>query len=241
MGSELCGVDVAFAAVRYGYKEYWAEFVVRRDSGIEKLEDLNGKTWAYPDVSSTSGYTVPAVELKDKGITVGETVQAGGHPQAVKAVYNGEADFATVFYSAYIAPEGAEPWKYGENPDVPEDLVESCVITADGKDIDCGGYIMKDARVNIREEAPDVIQKVKILDITQSIPNDTLSFGPDFPEEMRAKIEEALIAFAETPEWSESIGDFYNWSGLEKTTDANYDIIRKLVAELGETLEDFRR
>ncbi len=242
IASELCGVDVSFAAVRYGFKEYWSEFIVLRDSGIESIEDLAGKTWAYPDASSTSGYTVPAVMFQELGIEVGDTVEAGGHPQAVKAVYNGEADFATVFYSAYLAPEGVEPWKYGDYPDVPEEVVDSCAITEDGKDVDCGGYIVKDARVNIREEAPDVIQKVKILTLSEAIPNDTLSFGPGFPEEVRSEIENALIAFAETPEWAESIGnsDFYGWTGLEKTDDANYDIIRLMVAALGETLEDFR-
>jgi len=242
MGSELCGVDVAFAALRYGFKEYWSEFIVRRDSGIEKIEDLAGKKWAFPDVSSTSGYTVPSVMFKQLGIEVGEEVQAGGHNQAVKAVYNGEADFATVFYSAFRTPEGVEPWKFGDAPDIPEDLIDSCVLTEDKKNIDCGGYLVKDARANIREEAPDVVQKVKILALSESIPNDTLSFGPGFPADIRAKIEEALVAFADTPEWAESIGnpDFYDWTGLEKTDDTNYDIIRQMVAELGETLDDFR-
>ena len=40
------------------------------------------------------------------GITFGETVEAGGHPQAVKAVYNGEADVATAYFSAPLLPEG---------------------------------------------------------------------------------------------------------------------------------------
>ena len=38
--------------------------------------------------------------FKEAGIEVGEIVEAGGHPQAVLAVYNGEVDFATTFFSA---------------------------------------------------------------------------------------------------------------------------------------------
>ena len=34
LGSELCGVDVAFAALRYGFTENWSEFIVRLESGI---------------------------------------------------------------------------------------------------------------------------------------------------------------------------------------------------------------
>jgi hypothetical protein len=32
--------------------------------------------------------------------------------------------------------------------------------------------------------------------------------------------------------------DFYDWTGLERTDDTNYDIVRQMVAELGETLDD---
>jgi hypothetical protein len=32
---------------------------------------------------------------------------------------------------------------------------------------------------------------------------------------------------------------FYDWTGLERTDDTNYDIVRQMVAELGETLDDF--
>ncbi len=35
---------------------------------------------------------------------------------------------------------------------------------------------------------PDVVQKVKILALSPAIPNDTLSFSPDFPEDLRAQI-----------------------------------------------------
>ena len=152
------------------------------------------------------------------GIKVGETLEAGGHPEAVRAVYNGEADFGTAFYSAPEKPEGEEPWKVGDEPDIPDDLIESCAPSADGEKLMCGDWRVLDARANLREEAPDVVQKVRILGLTDAIPNDTLSFGPDFPADVRAKIEEALLAFAETEAWSQSIGseDFYGWSGLEK-------------------------
>ncbi len=98
---------------------------------------------------------------------------------------------------------------------------------------------MLDARANIRTDAPDVMQKVRILLTSPAIPNDTLSFGPDFPAELRAQIEEALLAFAETEAWGESIGsqDFYGWTGILPATDAEYDMVRKMVEATGLTLE----
>lgn len=241
LANDLCGVDVAFRAVRRGWGVYWTMFVVARDSDIQSLEDLEGKKWAYPDAGSTSGYLVPLVVMSEAGVTPGETLEAGGHPQAVRAVYTGEADFATAFYSPWAAPEGADAWERGMDPEVPGD-VNACALNADGSELLCDGYRVLDARANIREEFPDVVQKVRILQLSPDIPNDTMSFSPEFPEDLRTQIEEALLAFAETDTWGQSIGseDFYGWSGLEPATDADYDFVRLMVAESGTTLESLR-
>jgi phosphonate transport system substrate-binding protein len=241
LANDLCGVDVAFKAVRRGWGVYWTMFVVARDSDIQSLEDLEGKKWAYPDAGSTSGYLVPFVQLKEAGITPGETLEAGGHPEVIRAVYNGEADFGTAFYSPWAAPEGAEAWAIGDDPEVPVDP-STCALNDDGSELLCEGYRVLDARQTIREEFPDVVQKVRILALSPEIPNDTMSFSPEFPAELRAQIEEALVAFAETEAWATSIGsaDFYDWSGLEPATDADYDFVRKLVAESGTNIESLR-
>lgn len=238
LANDLCGVDVAFRAVRRGWGVYWTMFVVARDSDIQSLEDLDGLTWAYPDAGSTSGYLVPQVVLNEAGVTPGETLEAGGHPQAVRAVYTGEADFATAFYSPWAAPEGADAWERGVDPEVPVDM-STCALNDDGSQLLCDGYRVLDARANIREEFPDVVQKVRVLQLSPDIPNDTLSFSPEFPEDLRAEIENALLEFAETDAWGESIGseDFYGWSGLEPATDADYDFVRLMVAESGTTIE----
>ena len=49
------------------------------------------------------------------------------------------------------------------------------------------------------------------------------------------QIEEALLAFAETEAWGTSIGsaDFYGWSGIAPATDAEYDMVRAMVAATG--------
>ena len=240
LANDLCGVDVAFKAVRRGWGVYWTMYVVQRDSDIQSVADLEGKKWAYPDAGSTSGYLVPLVQLKEEGVTPGETLEAGGHPEVIRAVYNGEADFGTAFYSPWAAPEGAEAWKIGDEPEVPDP--STCALNDDGSQLLCDGYRVLDARANIREEFPDVVEKVRILALSPEIPNDTMSFSPEFPADVRAQIEEAITAFAETEEWSTSIGseDFYGWSGIEAATDADYDFVRKLVAESGTTIESLR-
>lgn len=239
LASQLCGVDVAFKAIRFGFDVYWAQILVPRDSDIDSLEDLEGLKWGYPDPGSTSGYMVPLVMLQEAGITPGEQVQTGGHNQAAQALYNGEVDFATTFYSPPTDVDTNESVFDPASPDIPDDLVESCALTDDGGAIVCGNLRVRDARANIREAAPDVVQKLRILTISPDIANDTLAFGPDFPADIRADIEAALVAFAETEAWNESIGhqDFYNWTGLSPATDAEYDFIRRMVEATGLTLE----
>jgi phosphate/phosphite/phosphonate ABC transporter binding protein len=238
LANQLCGVDVAFKAVRRGWGVYWTQFIVPRDSDIQSVEDLAGKKWAYPDAGSTSGYLFPLAMFQELGIEPGETLEAGGHPGVVRAVYNGEADFGTTYFSAPEKPEGEEPWAVGDDPDIPADLLEECA--PQGESLMCGGWEVLDARATMREEAPDVVQEVRILALTDAIPNDTLSFGPEFPEGLREQISQALLEFAETEEWASSIGseDFYGWSGLEPAADEEYDPVRLLVEFVGLTLED---
>ncbi len=248
LASQLCGVDVAFKAVRYGYPVYWAEFIVARDSEYQTLADLEGAKWGYGDVGSTSGYMVPLVMFQEQGITPGEEVQTGGHNQTVTAVYNGEVDFGTVFYSVPLNPDGDSAFSYEDYEagnvtddmyEIPEESIANCAPDAEGKKLLCDGWRVLDARANIRAEAPDVMQKVRILAISPAIPNDTMSFGPEFPADVRAQIEEALIAFAETEDWANSIGsnDFYGWSGILPATDAEYDFVRQMIEATGLTLE----
>ena len=250
IASQLCGVDVAFKAVRFGYPVYWTQYIVARDSEFQTLEDLEGATWGYGDQGSTSGYMVPAVELAEAGITPGEQVQTGGHNQTVTAVYNGEVDFGTTFYSVPLGPDGAPVFTYDEYEaggitdlaqyEIPEESIQNCAPSDDGEQLLCDGYRVLDARANVRTEAPDVMQKVRVLAISEAIPNDTLSFGPEFPADVRTQIEDALLAFAETDAWDESIGssDFYGWSGIAPATDAEYDVVRAMVEATGYQLPE---
>ena len=240
LANQLCGVDVSFKAVRFGFDVYWAQILVPRDSDVDSIDDLNGLKWAYPDAGSTSGYMVPLVMFQEAGVTPGETVEAGSHNAAALAVYNGEVDFGTTFFSPALRPEGMAAWEPGDDPDIPDDLVALCGPNSEGTRLLCGDWRVLDARASIRTEAPNIVQKVRILMISPPIANDTLSFGPDFPAELRAQIEDALVAFAETETWDTSIGsqDFYGWTGLSRATDEEYDFIRQMVAAAGITLEN---
>jgi phosphonate transport system substrate-binding protein len=237
LANDKCGVEVALATIRYGRTAYWTEFVVRRDSGIESLTDLEGKKWAAPSLTSTSGFLWPTVLLSLNNITPGETVEAGGHPQAVLAVMDGTADFATCYFS----PPGntVEDWSEGD-PLEPggEFTIEQ---QEDGSyEVWQGGLPIRDARVAAMATNPDVMDEIGLLAISERIPNDTVSFVSDFPDEMRDTIVQALIEYAATEEGQEVLADedFYDITGFGKVTDDYYDPVRNAINILNWTEED---
>jgi phosphonate transport system substrate-binding protein len=240
LANSLCGVEPGLASVRYGWNVYWTQFIVQRDSAYETLEDLEGATWAYPDAGSTSGYLYPQSIFGDLGITVGETVEAGGHTAVVKAIYNGEADFGTCYFSAPLLPEGMGTWDPDTmDPDIPDELLEECAVTEDDK-LYCGEYRVLDARSTIRGESPDVVQKVRILDLSLPIPNDTMSFSPDFPDELRDVINQAIIDYVASEACAATLcnENFYDWTGADYIYDESFDGIRIMMEQQGITLED---
>ena len=238
LGNNLCGIKVGGKAVRFGLDWYAAMIVVARDSEYQTLADLNGKKWAYPDATSTSGYLYPLYMFQEEGVTPGEVVEAGSHDAAVRAVYNGEVDFATAFWS----PANIDGVSLGldglDQIDVPDDLLASCANTAEDKTVLCGNFEPRDARRNLRKEVQDVMQKVRVLAITPAIANDTVSFGPEFDDALMEQIMQALFDFAANDaEGFAAAFDPYSWTGINPTTDAEYDDIRNAVTASGITLE----
>ncbi|WP_010098126.1 phosphate/phosphite/phosphonate ABC transporter substrate-binding protein [Ornithinibacillus scapharcae] len=107
LANEQYGVEVILKSIRNGSGTYKAQYLVRSDSGIESLKDLEGKVWAYGDQGSTSGYLFPANQLMEEFDIAtaaeleteffSETISAGGHDNAALQVYEGDADVATTF------------------------------------------------------------------------------------------------------------------------------------------------
>jgi phosphonate transport system substrate-binding protein len=78
---------------RTGTTKYRSVIIVPADSDIEKVEDLEGKDFAFGSVSSTSGSLYPSIMLNQAGIDyrtdLGEVVYTGGHDTTAQAVANG--------------------------------------------------------------------------------------------------------------------------------------------------------
>lgn len=81
---------------------YQSQILVRTDSGINDLNGLKGKKFAYVDALSASGYVYPVLTVKQKTNSdpktfFSQTIFAGGHDKAALAVYQGTVDGAATF------------------------------------------------------------------------------------------------------------------------------------------------
>jgi phosphonate transport system substrate-binding protein len=94
-------VRVVLKSERKGIPYYYAAIITRADSGINKLEDLRGRTFAFGDSLSTTGNVFPRKMFKDHGIDpvrdFKQILFSGGHDATVLAVLNGKVDAGATY------------------------------------------------------------------------------------------------------------------------------------------------
>jgi phosphonate transport system substrate-binding protein len=131
----------------------------------------------------------------------------------------------------------------GINPE--EDLDEivdagghsSVVAAVYNGDVDAGATYV-DARGTIEDENPDVMEEVRVIAISEDIPNDGVQFHPSVPQEMRDQIVDALLEIADTEEGQEALNRAYSWTGLVERDDTFYDPFRQVLQASGLDIED---
>jgi phosphonate transport system substrate-binding protein len=103
LAHELAGAEVILGEVYRGQDIYHGRIFVRADSGIETIQDLSGRSIAFADPISESGYLYPLDIFVQAGLLeagddpqefFGNVYFAGGYQQAVEAVINGFVDAA---------------------------------------------------------------------------------------------------------------------------------------------------
>ena len=81
---------------RTGTTKYHSLIITPTDSDIEKVEDVEGRDFAFGSVSSTSGSLYPSIMLKQAGIDyrtdLAEFTYTGGHDTTAQSVANGRVD-----------------------------------------------------------------------------------------------------------------------------------------------------
>lgn len=129
------GAEVILSEVYRGSPLYRGRIFVRKDSNITKVEELKGKSIAFADPISESGFIYPLHIFVDKGLLkTSEDPQkyfstvyfAGGYQQAIQAMANGLVDAAGVsqFAEFLLTPEQLTEVKWiAESKPIPSHVV----------------------------------------------------------------------------------------------------------------------
>jgi phosphonate transport system substrate-binding protein len=96
-----------------GSTGYYSIGFARKDAGIASMDDAKGKSFAFADPNSTSGYLVPGAELASKYGDLeqyfSEVKFSGGHEQTIVGVANGD------FAAGVSWADGLGNWEDGYN------------------------------------------------------------------------------------------------------------------------------
>ncbi len=188
---------------------YYGCVLTRSDSGIERLEDLEGKAYAYSDATSTSGCIFPANLLAAHGVKLGHVYYAGGHANAVQAVADGKAAGGSAFWS----PPGIV------------NQVEHTFVA------DARHLLMK--RLATDEERLAFLEKVRVLALTDPIPNDVCCVRPGFPRPVWNRFRESLARFLRTQAGQEAYLDLVAGVDAKPCDDAVFDGFRATLKATG--------
>ena len=116
MARSRIGARALLSEVYRGKPSYRGAVFVRRDGGISGLEELRGKSIAFADPISESGFLYPLDLFVEAGLLAarddpraffGAVYFAGGYQQAIQAVANGLVDAAGVsIYATLLLDAG---------------------------------------------------------------------------------------------------------------------------------------
>ena len=95
-----------------------------------------------------------------------------------------------------------------------------------------------EARTLVVSTLPDVMDKTRVLAVTEPIPNDTVSVRKGLAPDQVARIRSALLKIADTPDGKKVLNDLYRIDGLGEASDKDYDGLRRIAQLVGFDFEE---
>ena len=102
LASEVANAEAFAVAVtkKTGTSSYQSLLITRKDSGLDSVAKLKGKTFSFVDPSSASGHLFPKAGLLAEGydpdLYFSRVIFSGSHDANIMAVANGKVDGAAV-------------------------------------------------------------------------------------------------------------------------------------------------
>jgi len=188
---------------------YYGCVLTRSDSGVNRLEDLTGGTFAFSDETSTSGHIFARALLQRSNVSLGHVLFAGGHPNVVQAVRDGKVTGGATFYSPASAANRRDGTLVG----------------------DARFLILKNMQTAAERAA--LLDEVRIIALTDPIPNDVCCVRRGFSETIWERFEASMQRFLQTPDGRSAYYDLVAGVAAAPCTDADFDEFRAALAETG--------
>jgi len=188
---------------------YFGCVLTRTDSGLRRLEDFNGTNFAFSDETSTSGHIFPRALMQRSNVTLGRVLYAGGHPNVVQAVRDGKVSGGAAFYSPPSAANRRDGTLVG----------------------DARFLILKN--MTSEEERTKLLDEVRIIALTDPIPNDVCCVRRGFSETVWTQFEASLQRFLETPDGRGAYYDLVAGVAAARCSDADFDEFRAALTDAG--------
>jgi ABC-type phosphate/phosphonate transport system substrate-binding protein len=97
--AEILAAPILHGERYAGRPTYFSDIIVRADDGAERFEELRGRSWAYNEPTSHSGYVVTLAHLAQLGATQGffsRAIAAGFHQHSLRLVAGGVVDASAI-------------------------------------------------------------------------------------------------------------------------------------------------
>lgn len=115
---------------------------------------------------------------------------------------------------------------------------DAAVAAVYAGDCDAGASFV-DARANLVEDYPDVMEEVTVIEVSVDIPNDGVQYHPSMPRELRDQINDVLLTIHETEEGLDAIFQAYEWTELAFRDDTFYEPFRQILDAAGVDISEY--
>jgi len=115
---------------------------------------------------------------------------------------------------------------------------DAAVASVYNGDCDAGASFV-DARSNLVEDYPDIMEALSVIEVTVDVPNDGVQYHPTVSRELRDQINGVLLTIHETEEGLDAIFQAYEWTELSLRDDSFYEPFRQILTAAGVDLSTF--
>jgi phosphonate transport system substrate-binding protein len=209
---------------------YYSLMFTKKGSGIASIDDLAGRSFAFTDPASTSGYLVPATDiLLDQEFTDPAQIEefasvsfAGNHPTAVLSVWNDSVEAGATFdgnLAVQVEEAGVSLCGFEDKAiDGPATPAEFPYLSA----------MTQDEIMAIYNECPD--GSLVVFHQSPLIPETPFAIRSTLPESFKTAVKDALLAIGDDQDLVNELERYY----VDPTEEAGVETIDELYNSLRE-------